>query len=133
MIETRMHKARRLLEVNRGLQRLEESRIAALQGRQAELASLQEELLGVLNKDEAAQDLMVNAVVRRLSSLNEEAASIAEELERRMLALQAHAGQAKCAERRFRAYEQEHEKSRAQKELLDVIERAIRAGDASLP
>lgn len=126
MIEARMQKAQRLLKIQRDLQRLEEGKVAVLRGRQAELAALQEEILGALNDDHGLQGLYVNAIVRRLKSLSEESARVEEELESRSAALRAHAGRAKCAERRSRAYEQEHAKASARKELLDVIERCIK-------
>lgn len=128
-----MQKARRLLEVQRGLQRLEEAKIASLRSRQAELAALQEETIGALNTDDGPHERFVTALVRRLRSLSEEAVRISEELERRSIVLRAHAGRSKCAERRSRAYEQQHARARAQKELLEVIERITRPGDASLP
>jgi hypothetical protein len=133
MIEARLQKARRLLEVQRGLQRLEEARIAALQGRRAEIAALQVELLDALNADEGPQGLLVVAIVRRLKNLDEEAARLAEELEIRSAALREHAGRAKFAERRSRTYEQQHARALADKELLEVLERLIRPKDASLP
>jgi hypothetical protein len=133
MIEARMQKARRLLEVQKGLQRLEEAKIAGLRSRQAEVAVLQEELIGALNKDDGLQGLFVVAIVRRLKSLGEEATRLAEELERRSAVLRTHAGRAKWAERRSRVYEQELARARAQKELLELLERIIPPKDASLP
>lgn len=133
MIQARLQKARRLLEVQRGLQRLEEARVAALQSRRAELAALQEELLNALNTDDAPSGLLVDAIIRRLKNLGEEAAGLAEELERRSATLREHAGRAKCAERRSRTYEQQHARAVADKELLEAIERLIRPEDASLP
>jgi len=133
MIQARMQKARRLLEVQRGLQKLEEGRIAVLQSRRAELGALQEELLNALNADDEPSGLLVDVIVRRLKNLGEEAAHIAEELERRSAVLREHAGRVKCAERRSRTYEQQHARALADKELLEAIERIIRPEDASLP
>lgn len=131
--KARLQKARRLLEVQKGMKRLEEAKIAGLQSRQAELKELQEEFIGTLNSDAGPSALLVDAVLSRLKKLGEEAAQIAEELEQRMEALRAHTGRARQAEQRFRTYEQQHERGLAQKELLEVIERALRADDASLP
>jgi hypothetical protein len=133
MIGPRLRKARRLLDVQRGLQRLEEARIAALQGRKAELSALQEELLGALNAEGGPSGLLVDAIVRRLKHLDQEAAGLGEELKRRAAALQEQAGRAKFAERRSRDYEQQHARALADKELLEVIERLIGSEDASLP
>lgn len=133
MIEQRMQKARRLLELNRSLQRLEEGRIAGLRSRQDELAALQEEIVNALNTEEGLQGLFVPMIVRRMKSLGDESARVAGEMERRLQTLQKLAGRTKIAERRSRSYEQELAKIRAEKELLDIIERLARPGDASLP
>jgi hypothetical protein len=132
-MKARIRKAQRLLELQRGLQRIEEGKIAGLRSRQAELATLQEDLISALNADDGPQGLLVVAIVRRLKTLGEETSLLAEELERRYAVLRGHATRAKYAERRSRAYEEQHAKDRAQKELLEVIERAIRSEDASLP
>ena len=133
MVETRMERARRLLQVQEQLKRLEEARVAGLQLRQSEIAALQEELVSALNRDDGPSGLMVTAIVRRLKSLNEETSRNVEELNGRMAELQIHAGRAKWAERRFRDYEQQVNRIRTQKELLDLIERIITPKDASLP
>jgi LmbE family N-acetylglucosaminyl deacetylase len=133
MIRARLRKAQRLLELQQGLQRIEEAKIAAVRSRQAELAALQEDLVSALNADEGPQGLLVVAIVRRLKNLGEEAVRLGEELERRYDALRTHASRAKVAERRSRAYEEQHAKDVAKKELLDIIDRAIRAGNARLP
>jgi hypothetical protein len=133
MVEARMKRARRLLEVQEELKRLEEARVAGLQLRQSEIAALQEELVTALNRDDGPPGLMVTAIVRRLKSLNDEASRNDEELKRRTAELQTHAGRAKWAERRFRDYEQQATRVRTQKELLDIIERIIGPKDASLP
>jgi hypothetical protein len=133
MTEARMRKAQRLHSVQKSLQRLEEDRISILRNRQAELASLQEEIIGSLNSDEMVQDLLVSAIVRRLKSLNEESVRLAAELERRYQALRTIAPRTKCAERLSNTYEQQHEHARAEKELRDIIERIAHSEYASLP
>lgn len=133
MIRTRIRKAQKLLELQRGLQRIEEAKIAGVRSRQAELATLQEDLVTALNADEGPQGLLVVAIVRRLKNLGEEATRLGEELERRYETLRAHASRAKVAERRSRAYEEQHARDRAKKELLDVIDQIIRPGNARLP
>jgi hypothetical protein len=133
MIRARIRKAQRLLELQRGLQRIEEAKIAGLRSRQAELVALQEDLVNALNADEGPQGLLVVAIVRRLKNLGEEAARLGEELERRYETLRGHASRAKVAERRSRTYEEQHARDRAKKELLDVIDQIIRPGNARLP
>jgi hypothetical protein len=133
MMRDRLLKAQRLLELQRELQRIEEARIAAVLARQAELAAIQDDLIAALNADEAPQGVLVAAIVRRMKSLGEEAAQLGEELERRYEALRTHASRAKVAERRSRSYEEQHARERAKSELLDVIERILHPGDASLP
>lgn len=133
MIEARMRKAQRLLKVQKDLQRLEERKVAALQGRQAELAAQQDEIIRSLNADDGLKELFIAAIVRRLKRLGDEASLVAQELERRSATLRMHAGRAKVVERRSRAYEEQHARALAQKELMDVIERFLKPDDASLP
>ena len=132
MTEARMRKAQRLHNVQKSLQRLEEDRISMLRGRQVELASLQEQIVGALNSD-GAQDLLVSAIVRRLKSLSEESVRLAAELERRYQILRTIAPRTKCAERLSNTYEQQHERTQAEKELRDIIERIAHSEYASLP
>ena len=133
MTAARMQKAQRIHDVQKSLQRLEEERIAVLQSRQAELASLQEEIVGSLNADERIQDLLVPVIVRRLKSLSAESTRLAAELDRRYHALRLIASRTKCAERLSQTYEQQHARACAEKELRDIIERIAQSGDASLP
>lgn len=133
MVKVRLQKAKRLLDVQRSLQRLEEDRVTGLKGRQSELAAMQEEVVGALSDDEGLQGLFTPVIVRRLKSLSEESVRVTEELDRRSNALRALATRTKFAERLVRAYEQQHTRAVSDKELIDVIERLIRADDASLP
>ena len=133
MIEARARKARRLLDLHRGLQRLEEERIAGLRSRQAELVALQEETVGALSGEGGLQGLLMPVVMRRLKSFSEESVRVATELEWRSRALQTLAARKKVAERLSRAYERQHIRLRADRELRDIIERITRPKDASLP
>jgi UDP-N-acetylmuramyl pentapeptide synthase len=132
MTQARMQKARRLLDLHKDLQRLEEERIVGLRSRQAELAAEQDEIVASLNSD-AAQGLVMPLILRRMKSLGEESTRVAEELERRARALRVIASRTKHAERISRTYDQLHTRSRAEKELLDIIERITQPKDASLP
>lgn len=133
MTRARMQKAKRILDVQRGLKRLEEERVAGLRGRQSELAAMQEEIVSALNGDDRLQGLFTPVIVRRLQSLGEETARITEELERRSQSLRALATRTRFAERLVRTYERQHTRAVADKELLDIIERLARIDDASLP
>lgn len=133
MTQARMQKARRLLDLHKDLQRLEEERIVGLRSRQSELAAQQDEIVASLNSDAGPQGLVMPLILRRLTSLGEEAKRIDEEIERRARALRAIASRTKHAERLSRTYEQLHTRSRAEKELLDIIERITQPKDASLP
>ena len=133
MTEARMRKAQRLHDVQKGLQRLEEGRISVLRSRQAEIASLQEEIIGSLNSDGQIQDVLVSAIVRRLKALSEESIRLAAELERCYQALRTIAPRTKCAERLSNTYEQQHARASAEKELRDIIERIAHSEYASLP
>lgn len=133
MVKSRLQKAKRLLDVQRSLQRLEEERVAGLKGRQSDLAAKQEEVVGALSEDEGLQGLFTPVIVRRLKSLGEEAVRVTEELERRSKSLLTLAARRKHAERLVRAYQQQHSRAVADKELIDAIERILHADDASLP
>lgn len=133
MVKVRLQKAKRLLDVQRSLQRLEEDRVTGLKGRQSELAAMQEEIVGALSGDEGLQGLFTPVIVRRLKVLSEESVRVGEELDRRSNALRALATRTKFAERLVRTYEQQHNRAMSDKELMDVIERLIRVDDASLP
>jgi len=133
MLKARMQKARRLLDLHRDLQRLEEERIAGLRRRQAELAAEEQEAINSLNNDAELQGLFVPVIVKRLTSLGDQAKRLSEEIERRTRALRALAARTKSAERLSRSYEQQHTRAEAQKELLDIIERITQPKDASLP
>ncbi|MDP1731617.1 MAG: hypothetical protein WC684_02635 [Hyphomicrobium sp.] len=133
MLEARLRKARRLLDLHRDLQRLEEERIAGLRRRQDELAVLQEEIFNSLNGDEGLQGLFTPMIVRRLKSLGDESLRVAEELKRRSEALLAISARTKHAERLAHTYEQGHNRASAERELRDIIERIARPEDASLP
>jgi hypothetical protein len=133
MTGARLQKAQRLHDVQKALQRLEEERIAVMRNRQAELASLQEEIVGSLNADERIQDLLVPVIVRRLKSLSAESTRLAAELERRYNALRMIASRTKCAKRLSQTCEQQHARALAEKELRDIIERIAQSDYASLP
>lgn len=133
MIKARLLKARRLLDLHKSLQRIEEECIAGLKSRQAELAAQQEEMIGSLSGNDGLHGAFMPVIVRRLKLLSEEATRIGEEIERRTRGLQALGARTKYAERMSRTYEQQQTKARAEKELLDIIERSARPDDASLP
>ncbi len=128
MIEARRRKARRILDVQQDLQRLEEERLAALKSRKAGLASLQEEAVASL------QGVFAAVAIKRLKSLGEESLRLDTEIERRSHSLRVLATRTKYAERLVRNYDQQCDRIAAEKDLMDIIERALRNGDdASLP
>jgi len=133
MIKARMEKAKRLLDLSRDLQRLEEDRLVRLRNRQAEIATQQEELVGSLNSDGGLQGLLMPVIVRRLKALGDEAVLVEQDIERRASALRGLATRTKYAERLSRGYEQQNKRMEAQRDLLDVIERILRNDNASLP
>jgi hypothetical protein len=133
MIAARKRKAQRLLDVQQDLQRLEEMRVAGLKSRQNEIAVAREELAVTLNGDESLREIALPMIVKRLKLLGEESVRVDTEIHRRSQMLLALAGRTKQAERLLRALEQQHERAMSDKELLDMIERALRSDDASLP
>jgi hypothetical protein len=133
MIAARKRKAQRLRDVQQDLQRLEEMRLAGLKGRQSDIAVMREELAATLNGDETLREIALPMIVKRLKLLGEESVRVDNEIERRSQLLRTLAGRTKQADRLLRALEQRHERIMSDKELLDMIERALRSDDASLP
>lgn len=133
MTKVRMQRAQRLLSLHEGLQRVEEQRVAALKGRLDELAAQQEEAIALLHSDDGPRHHFIPGLVRRLKSLREEQMRLTGEFERRSGELRALAARTKYAERLSLTYEQQDARRRAEKELLNVIERSTRTDDASLP
>lgn len=133
MIAGRMRKAQRLHRIHENLQRLEEERISGLRRRQVDLQDQQEEMVNSLNAEDDIQTMLMPMIVRRLKALREEAGRVDDEIERRVKGLQAIAARTKFAERLTDAYEQQYERVQEEKELIEAIERAGRAKDASLP
>lgn len=133
MVKARLEKAKRLLDLSRDLQRLEEDRLAQLRNRKAEIAVQQEELIGSLDSDTSLQGLLMPVIVRRLKGLGDEATLVEQDIERRTSSLRSLATRTKYAERLSRNYQQQHTRMEGEKELLDVIERVLRTTGARLP
>jgi len=133
MVKARLEKAKRLLDLSRDLQRLEEDRLVQLRNRKAEIAVQQEELIGSLDSDTSLQGLLMPVIVRRLKGLGEEAMLVEQDIERRTSSLRSLATRTKYAERLSRNYQQQHTRMEGEKELLDVIERVLRTTGARLP
>lgn len=125
MTQDRLRKARRLLDVQRQMQRLEEMKVAETRQRQAEAVAQQEEIVAALNGADALQGLFVAQTARRLKSLSEEERRLELEVTRRMGLLRAQAGRTKVAERQLGAREEHAAKAKAQKELVEIIERIV--------
>jgi len=133
MVKARLEKAKRLLDLSRDLQRLEEDRLVQLRNRKAEIAVQQEELIGSLDSDTSLQGLLMPVIVRRLKGLGDEAMLVEQDIERRTSSLRSLATRTKYAERLSRNYQQQHTRMEGEKELLDVIERVLRTTGARLP
>jgi len=133
MVKARLEKAKRLLDLSRDLQRLEEDRLVQLRNRKAEIAVQQEELIGSLDSDTSLQGLLMPVIVRRLKGLGDEATLVEQDIERRTSSLRSLATRTKYAERLSRNYQQQHTRMEGEKELLDVIERVLRTTGARLP
>jgi len=133
MVKARLEKAKRLLDLSRDLQRLEEDRLVQLRNRKAEIAVQQEELIGSLDSDTSLQGLLMPVIVRRLKGLGDEAMLVEQDIERRTSSLRSLATRTKYAERLSRNYQQQHTRMEGEKELLNVIERVLRTTGARLP
>lgn len=124
--------AKRMLEVQRQLHRLEELKFAQLQQRLAKLEQEQLELSRALSEDGALHGLFVDMTVRRLLLLRQEAARLMPEYEAQAKRLIEHTGRVKTAERLADDLAIELRRHRERLELEEVLERRVGAPDASL-
>ena len=133
-MQSRAKKIQRIVRAQEQLKQAEEWRLRALEGRLAEVEASERELLTSLGTDNALHGLFLDATVRRLRSVTEEAARLEQQREQQSRKLLASATRLKSAERLLDAAEREAERDLEKSDLLDLIEQiAATPTDASLP
>lgn len=131
-MKSRARSARRILEVQKQLHRLEELKFAQLQQKMAQLESEQRELTQALSEDDALHGLFVDMTVRRLLALKSEASRLTPEWQARAESLIEHGGRVRNAERLKEGLEVEVRRLDERAELEEVLEVRLASGDASL-
>jgi hypothetical protein len=129
----RLLSARRILSVQRQLQRQEERKLADLQRREAAARTEQEEIIRSLNEKEVLHGLFVFAMAKRMRSLDEQVAALEREKQGTVRRLMEQARKRKRAETLFESVNDAWRREADKRELLEVIERAAGKPDASLP
>jgi hypothetical protein len=130
-MKDRARAARRMLQVQKQLHRLEELKYALIQQRLARTEQEQLELSQALSEDGALHSLFIDMSARRLTALRQEAGRLAAEREEHARSLLAHAGRLRNAERLAAELELELRRDGERAELEEVLEVAL-ASDASL-
>lgn len=132
-MQSRAEKIRRIVKAQAQLKQAEEWRLRSLEGQLADIKASEQELLASLGTDNALHGLFLDATVRRLRSVAEDAAEVTERRDRQARKLLASATRLKSAERLSEAVEREAEHDAEKKDLLDLIEQLTSRPDASLP
>ena len=81
----------------------------------------------------ALHGLFIDATARRLSSIAEEAERVGREKDVQSLKLKEHARRVKICERLALTHEQDFEREKEGKQLLDVVEQFVGRKPTSLP
>jgi uncharacterized small protein (DUF1192 family) len=131
-MKERARTARRILEVQRQMHRLEEVKFAQLQQRMARLEKEQLELTQALSQDDALHGLFVDVTVRRIAALKAEANRLKPEWQARAEKLIEHGGRVRNAERLSDELDLELRRLAERAELEEVLEVGIVRTDASL-
>jgi uncharacterized coiled-coil protein SlyX len=132
-MDDRARKSRRILAAQQQLHRIEQWRMAQLQGRLAELEAAQLELIGALNDTNALHGLFIDTMARRLGSLAEEADRVAREKDAQSIELAEHAVRVRLADRLAQTIALEGAREEERKQLLDIVEQFINRKSTSLP
>lgn len=128
----RLRSARRILAVQRQLQRQEERKLADIQQREASARTDQREILQSLNEREVLHGLFVFAMAKRLRALDEQAVKLDREKGVVARRLMEQARKRKRAETLFESISEAWSRETEKRELFDMIEHAA-TSDASLP
>ncbi len=120
-MQARVRKIRRIVKAQEQLKLAEEWRLRSLDGRLAKTEAAEGELVAALGAESALHGLFVDATVRRLRAVAEDAARIREAKERQSRKLLASATLLRTAERLSATAEQEMQREIEKKELLELI------------
>lgn len=132
-MQKRVKKAERIVDVQRQIQRAETWRLENLKHTIADIEAAEVEVIAALNSDDALHGLFIEARARRLRALNEDRSRALVELEHQTAVVLEQSSKLKGAERLLKDVTEEADRAAEQAELQEVIERAVAAGDASLP
>lgn len=132
-MQSRAEKIRRIVKAQAQLKQAEEWRLRSLEGQLADIKASEQELLASLGTDNALHGLFLDATVRRLRSVAEDAVQITDRRDRQARKLLASATRLKSAERLSEAVKRDAAREMEKKDLLDLIEQLTSRPDASLP
>ncbi|HZP19800.1 MAG TPA: hypothetical protein VFB16_06270 [Bauldia sp.] len=128
----RSQRLRRIVDVQRRLHQLAETRVAHLDREKAGLMAGRQRLIEALNRDEALQGLFVEAMARRLSALARQADRVNRERDAAAARMQEAALRLKRAERMNDKAARAEERDAWKRGFDDVVDQ-IGSRDASLP
>lgn len=131
-MKDRARAAKRILEVQKQLHRMEELKFAQLQQRLARLEHEQLELTQALSEDGALHGLFVDMTVRRLLALKQEASRLVPEWREQARRLIEHGGRVRNAERLKDTLDLDLRRAGERKELEEILDVGLARGDASL-
>jgi hypothetical protein len=121
-VTKRIDKAKRIVDVQKQLQRIEDWKMVELQRRLVELEASQEDTIKALSDEEIMRGELVELAVRRLRSLVREAGEVSVEKEAQAARLLDQTGKLKLAERLQGAAAREDARVSGQQQLADIIE-----------
>ena len=131
-MQDRAAKSKRVLAAQQQLHRVEQWKLADLQGRLAELNAAQIDTISALNGSEL-HGLFIEATARRLRSLAEEADRVTRDKDKQSVKTSEHAGRVRAAERLAHALQIELDREIERKELMEIIDQYLTNNRTSLP
>jgi hypothetical protein len=131
-MQDRAAKSKRVLAAQQQLHRVEQWKLADLQGRLADLNAAQIDTISALNGSEL-HGLFIEATARRLRSLAEEAQRVMLDKDKQSIKTSEHAGRVRAAERLAHALQIELDREIERKELMEIIDQYLTNNRTSLP
>jgi len=124
-VNSRLHKARRILSVQVELDRLAEWRLSELERQEAALKDRRRDLLGFFDGESAFVGLFAAMLMRRLQSLDAAAAALAAEMQAQADRRLEERGRMRCAERIVQSLQSELRRTDDLRSLAEAIEIAV--------
>jgi hypothetical protein len=121
-VTKRIDKAKRIVAVQKQLQRIEDWKMVELQRRLTELEASQEATIRAMSEEDIIQGELVELAVRRLRSLVRETGEVTVEKEAQATRVLDQTSKLKLAERLQGAAAREDARVTGQKQLADIIE-----------